>query len=70
MNELKFTYKNWKGEISERRIDTHSIKIYYGEVEWHQGRQWLMSAIDIDKDDFRTFAIRDIIGEFLLDFIK
>jgi hypothetical protein len=30
MNELQFTYKNWKGEISERRIDKHSIKIYYG----------------------------------------
>lgn len=70
MNELKFTYKNWKGEVSERRIDTHSVKIYYGEVEWHQGEQWLMEAYDVAKQDFRTFAIRDIIGEFPLDFIK
>jgi predicted DNA-binding transcriptional regulator YafY len=70
MNELKFTYKNWKGIISERRIDMYSIKIYYGEVEWHEGEQWLMEAIDLDKNDFRTFAIRDIVGEFSLDFIK
>jgi predicted DNA-binding transcriptional regulator YafY len=70
MNELTFTYKNWKGEISERRIDVHSINIYYGEVEWHEGEQWLMEAIDLDKNDFRTFAIKDIIGEFSLDFIK
>jgi hypothetical protein len=41
-----------------------------GEVEWHQGRQWLMQSIDMDKQDFRTFAIKDIIGEFSLDFIK
>lgn len=62
MNELKFTYKNWKGEISERRIDAHSIKIYYGEVEWHQGEQWLMEAIDLKKEEFRTFAIKDILS--------
>jgi predicted DNA-binding transcriptional regulator YafY len=70
MKELKFIYKNWKGEISERRIDQHSINIYYGEVEWHEGEQWLMEAIDLDKDDYRTFAVRDIIGDFSLDFIK
>jgi len=70
MEELKFTYKNWKDEISERRAYTQSIKIYYGEVEWHKGEQWLMVAFDIDKQDYRTFAIRDIIGEFPLDFIK
>lgn len=69
MNELQFTYKNWKGIISERRIDIHSIKIYYGEVEWHKGEQWLMEAIDLDKNDFRTFAIKDILSPFNLDFI-
>lgn len=70
MNELTFTYKNWKGQVSERRIDLHSIKIYFGEVEWHKGEQWLMEAIDLDKNDYRTFAIRDILSEFPLDFIK
>jgi hypothetical protein len=71
MNELKFTYKNWKCEISERTIDTLSIKIYYGEVEWHKGEQRLMEAIDLDKNDFRTFAIRDIISPFFFeDIIK
>jgi predicted DNA-binding transcriptional regulator YafY len=69
VNELTFTYKNWKCEISERTIDTHSINIYYGEVEWHKEEQWLMEAIDLDKKDFRTFAIQDIIGDFSLNFI-
>ena len=70
MNELTFTYKNWKDEIAKRRIDTHSIKIYYGEVEWHKGEQWLIKAYDVQKQDFRTFAIKDILSEFSLDFIK
>lgn len=62
MNELTFTYKNWKGIVSERRIDIHSINIYYGEVEWHEGEQWLMDSYDVEKDDFRTFAIKDILS--------
>jgi predicted DNA-binding transcriptional regulator YafY len=62
MNELTFTYKNWKDIISKRKIDAHSIKIYYGEVEWHEGEQWLMEAIDLDKNDFRTFAVKDILS--------
>jgi predicted DNA-binding transcriptional regulator YafY len=62
MNELKFTYKNWKDEVSIRTININSINIYYGEVEWHKGEQWLMKAYDVRKQDFRIFAIRDILS--------
>ena len=56
-----FKYKNWKGKVSDRNIHGDSIKIYYGNVEWHDGSQWLMEAFDIDKNDIRHFALKDII---------
>ena len=61
IKELKFIYQNWKGEISTRTIDGNSINIYYGEVEWHKGEQWIMEAMDLDKQDIRHFALKDII---------
>jgi hypothetical protein len=69
MDELKFTYKNSKGSISEEIVDKHSITICYGELDYNDGEQWLLEAISLKSKDFEIYKIKNIIGDFSLDFI-
>lgn len=32
----------------------------FGTTEWHPEPQWLLHAYDVDKDDMRVFAVKDI----------
>ena len=48
-------YTNYRNETSERRILPR--RIWFGKNEWHAEPQWLMDALDLDKDAERTFAI-------------
>lgn len=56
---IEFKYKNWKGEISDRKVIPG--KVYFGSTEFHPVPQLLMEGFDIDKQEQRTFALRDII---------
>lgn len=58
-NPMEIKYKNWKGEISFRKIIP--VKLWYGMSEFHQGKQWFLRAYDIDKLDKRDFAVKDIL---------
>lgn len=58
-NPLQFEYVNWKGEKGIRTVIPQEI--YYGENDFHKGNQWLLQAYDVDKQDIRHFAIKDII---------
>jgi hypothetical protein len=60
---LVFVYKNYKGEVSTRRVIPE--RVYFGSNEFHKGDQWLMKAWDLDKDAEREFALADVI-EFKL----
>lgn len=51
-------YKNWRGEVSERHIIPE--KIWFGSTEWHLEPQWLIDVFDLDKQEQRTFAVKDI----------
>lgn len=51
-------YTNWRNETSMRKI--LPSRIYYGEVSFHKGPQWLLEALDVDKNEPRTFATKDI----------
>lgn len=51
-------YVNYRGERSERRIIPYNI--FWGSNEWHGEEQWLLTAMDLDKDSLRTFAMKDI----------
>ncbi len=31
-----------------------------GYVEFHKVEQWLMKVWDLDKEDYRTYALRDV----------
>ncbi len=57
---LHFTYRNYKGIISDRKVIPSSI--YFGSTEYHKEAQWLLSGFDLDKMENRVFAVCDIIG--------
>jgi hypothetical protein len=56
--EVSILYKNWKGEVAWRRIVPLSIS--FESSQWHPVPQWIMRALDIDKEAERSFAIVDI----------
>ena len=55
---VSILYTNWKGETRTRRIKPQSI--YWGSTEYHTEPQWLLDALDCEKQEFRQFAMKDI----------
>lgn len=55
---IKFDYVNWKGEKSERFAMVSCI--YYGSTDYHAYQQWLVKCYDLNKKDWRTFALKDM----------
>lgn len=56
-DRIEFSYKNQKGEHAKRAAVVKDIAFAY--VEWHEGKQWIMTAFDLDKRADRYFAMRD-----------
>lgn len=59
--QIRIRYKNYRGEISERTIIPKAIKF---EKTEHHSEQWILYAFDMEKDDYRGFAMLDIL-EFI-----
>lgn len=57
---LKFTYRNHRGEVGERRVIPNGL--VFGSTQWHPEMQWLLRGFDLDRNDDRDFAIFDIIA--------
>lgn len=55
---VKIVYTNYKGVTAVRNIVP--IEIFFGHNEWHTCDQWLMRALDVEKNAERTFALKDI----------
>jgi len=55
---VKIDYTNWKQERSTRTILPE--RIFFGQNEWHKEQQWLLEALDVEKKQMRTFAIKNI----------
>jgi len=56
--QIKFAYKNWRGETSTRiAIPTG---LWFGSTEWHPDEQWFIKAIDVEKGEIRDFALIDM----------
>ncbi|MCM1507950.1 MAG: hypothetical protein NC177_12580 [Ruminococcus flavefaciens] len=55
---VSFKYINYKGKLSIRRV--RPIEIWFGSTNYHSENQWLLKAFDIDKNDYRNFAMKDI----------
>lgn len=58
---LKFLYRNWKGNYSEREVIP--IEMKYMKSIYHQelGENWFLVAKDKEKGEERAFAVVDII---------
>jgi len=57
-SDLSFDYVNYRGEASRRTVTP--IAYRYGVSQWHSGAQWLMMALDHDKQQPREFAMQDM----------
>ena len=55
---VEILYTNWKGETRTRKI--LPINIEFKSTNWHKDAQWILNAIDIEKDAERGFALKDI----------
>ena len=57
---LIFTYKNYKGSVSERTV--LPLSIFYGITDFHKTPCWLMHGWDIDKKQYRDFCMVDVVS--------
>lgn len=55
---IEFDYTNWRGEKGRRKA--RFAKIYWGSSAYHTKEQFLVSALDLEKDQHRTFAAADM----------
>ena len=56
--EVNILYTNWKGITRWRKIIP--LNIEFKATNWHKDKQWILNAIDIEKNEERGFAIMDI----------
>lgn|SRR3990167_9778836 len=57
---IRIVYKNWRGETREREIIPQSI--WFGSTKWHPDEQWLLKAIDVEKNEERDFQLVNIMN--------
>ncbi len=55
---VRIFYTNYKGETAYRNIVPE--KIWFGSTEWHPEPQWLLDALDLEKNALRNFALKDV----------
>lgn len=55
---IEFDYTNWKGEKGKRKALVRGV--VWGSNEWHKEQQFLLRAIDMEKNDVRYFALKDM----------
>ncbi len=55
---IRVIYTNWKGQTQERSIIP--IEFVWGSTEWHPHEQWLIKCWDMDRQDYRLYAFKDI----------
>lgn len=55
---IHFRYTNWKGTEGAR--DAQVISFKWGSTEYHKEPQMLLHAYDLNKRDFRDFAVKDM----------
>ncbi len=54
---LQGMYRNWKGSVRLRNIKP--LKIWYGATQYHPEPGLMLTAIDVDNDAERDFALKD-----------
>ncbi|AKU44182.1 hypothetical protein CPT_Murica90 [Escherichia phage Murica] len=56
---IRMKYRNWKGVVADRCVTEPNL--WFGSTEYHKEEQWLMRAFDVDKGEYRDFALKDIL---------
>lgn len=56
--KMHFTYTNYRGETDKREVIVHHIR--HISTDWHPEKQWIMTALDVNKNAMRDFAMRDM----------
>jgi predicted DNA-binding transcriptional regulator YafY len=60
MGQVTFVYRNWRGEIGDRRVTP--INIVFESNQYHDSAQWFLRGFCHSRHAIRNFAIEDIIG--------
>ena len=55
---INFLYTNWRGKYSFRKCKV--ICVLYGNTEYHKDNQFLLKGFDIEKQEERIYAIKDM----------
>lgn len=55
---VRILYTNYKGDTALRTIVPE--RVFFATTEWHPEPQWLLEALDVDKHQMRSFALKDI----------
>lgn len=59
-SDLWIIYKNHRGEVALRHIVP--LFTHYTANEWHPEPCWIMQAFDLDKQEERSFAFKNILS--------
>lgn len=54
---IEVRYRNYRGETAVRAIMPYQVR--FGSNEYHPEQQWLLEAIDTERDVVREFALAD-----------
>lgn len=57
---LAVRYTNYRGESAIRHLLPERVR--FGSTDFHPQRQWLLDAVDADRNVLRTFALEDMAG--------
>jgi hypothetical protein len=61
---LTVSYTNYKGVTRLRRVIPK--RVFFGSNQWHPDPQWLLDVFDVDTEQRRTFALKDMEGTDLI----
>jgi len=57
---LAFRYRNYKGEVADRRAIPRGVR--FAASEHHPEPQWLLDAYCLDREAERSFALKDVLA--------
>lgn len=58
---IYIVYRNWKNDLTLRKITPYENSFFWGSTEYHPEEQWLLKAYDEDKKADRIFAVKDMM---------
>lgn len=60
---IRMLYENYRGETSIRHVIPR--RIWFGSTEWHPEDQWLLEGYDLDRQEMRSYSLKEIRSFFI-----